>query len=39
MEAGLTLCGLAVLDFRLLRGQTGPRLGLHISLVHILENI
>lgn len=38
-EACLTLRGLAGLYCSLIGGQTGPRLGLHGNLVHILQHI
>lgn len=34
----LTLCRLAVGGFGFVRGHAGPRLGLHVNAVHILEN-
>ncbi len=34
----LTLCRLAVGGFSFVRGHAGPRLGLHVDAVHILEN-
>lgn len=33
-----TLCRLAVGRFSFVQGHAGPRLGLHVSIVHILEN-
>ena len=34
----LTLCRLTVGGFGFVRGHAGPRLGLHVNAVHILEN-
>lgn len=37
-SSALTLCRLAVGGFSFVRGHAGPRLGLHINTVYILEN-